>query len=340
MYTCIGNMSTHKNRIDELLDEFDAELRAGFVPSEDICDSCGEAAFIDEGDATVCSHCGSIAGYKIDSTSERRFYSMDENKHGDPTRCGLPTNKLMPESSLGSLIMLRGKVCPELRRVRRFHNYNHMPYRERSLFTVFDQMQSVASEHGIPSAVVDEAKIMYTKASAKCTKRSDNRLALIANCMHMAMKKFKIPRLPHEVAKMFNITPSVMSEGRKHIQEILDITPESTTSSEFMNRFIANLGDQIPAAMRNDITDLCNYVCDRADELGIVAANTAQSLAASSLYFTCKTLGLIDNPSRVADVCLTSTVTINKCYRSLSQHRELLFPEGFLESLEAAAAAT
>lgn len=323
------------SNIDELLDEFDAELRAGFVPCEELCDACGEQAIVEDGEQNVCSHCGNIIGYNIDSTAERRFYAMDENRHGDPTRCGLPTNKLMPESSLGSLIMLRGKVCPELRRVRRFHNYNHMPYRERSLFTVFDQMQTIAAEHGIPSAVVDEAKAMYARASSKCTKRSDNRSALIANCMHMAMKKFKIPRLPQEIAKMFNITPSVMSEGRKHIQEVLDITPESTNHTEFMDRFIANLGEIIPANMKNDIMELCNYVCARADELGVVAANTSQSLAASVLYFTCKTLGLLDNPTQISEICLISIVTINKCCRCLTQHRKLLFPEGFLESLEA-----
>ncbi len=321
--------------IDELLDRFTEEMHAAYamdVHPHTVCNSCGEDDIDSDGDNTICLHCGNIITYHIDLSCERRYFTEDM-RHGDPTRCGLPTNHLMPESSLGSIILPRGRMNREMRKIKRYHHYNLIPYRERALFAVFDQLQTIATNNGIPSSIVDESKEIYAKASVRCTKRSANRRALIANCMFLAMKHHKMPMLPKELAKMFSLDEALMSEGRKNIQEVLDITPESTKFSDFMARFVAGLDTIIPSRMRDEMTSVCNNICSTADELGIAPANTAQSLAASVLYLVCRHLGLVENPAFIAERCITSTVTINKCYRSLIQHQKYLFPEGFVDSL-------
>jgi len=58
----------------------------------------------------VCGSCSSILGRVIDMGAEWRFYGAEDSRDSDPTRCGMPTNNLMPKSSLGSVVgMQRGE---------------------------------------------------------------------------------------------------------------------------------------------------------------------------------------------------------------------------------------
>ena len=51
-----------------------------------------------------CSKCSKIIS-NILSTPEWRYYGADDTKSGDPTRCGMPLNALLPDSSVGSIIL-------------------------------------------------------------------------------------------------------------------------------------------------------------------------------------------------------------------------------------------
>jgi transcription initiation factor TFIIIB Brf1 subunit/transcription initiation factor TFIIB len=53
----------------------------------------------------ICSSCGYFSGIKIDNGAEWRYYGADDNKQGDPTRCGMPINPLLKESSYGCKVI-------------------------------------------------------------------------------------------------------------------------------------------------------------------------------------------------------------------------------------------
>ena len=59
--------------------------------------------------AMVCMKCGTINDNIIDYSAEWRFYGSEDSKFSDPTRCGMPTNELLPQSSLGSTISFKKK---------------------------------------------------------------------------------------------------------------------------------------------------------------------------------------------------------------------------------------
>ena len=50
-------------------------------------------------------------------------------------------------------------------RIRKFQQWNAMPYRERALYNVFESIQIRAVNNGIPLCIIDEAKNLYKKIS-------------------------------------------------------------------------------------------------------------------------------------------------------------------------------
>ena len=52
---------------------------------------------------TTCKVCKNIVS-NISDNAEWRYYGSNDTKSTDPTRCGMPTNILLPESSIGSTV--------------------------------------------------------------------------------------------------------------------------------------------------------------------------------------------------------------------------------------------
>ena len=73
------------------------------VKNEKICCDLKENYFIDDGMIT-CKQCNALINNIIDSPEWRNYKDSGSN----PTRCGMPTNSLLPQSSLGTSISSRG----------------------------------------------------------------------------------------------------------------------------------------------------------------------------------------------------------------------------------------
>ena len=86
-------------------------------------------------DMAICKRCGEIGGRLFDTTAEYRFFAHDD-KAGDPCRVGAPQDHRLPEASLGTMIL--GGQGKNMYRIRRFHTWNAMPYKERSLLQIAD----------------------------------------------------------------------------------------------------------------------------------------------------------------------------------------------------------
>ena len=84
-----------------------------------------------------------------------------------------------------------------------------MPYKERSLYLVFQKIYSKAHKAGISSSIIEEAKEMYKILNETKISRGSIRRGLIASCIYIACKKKYVPRSSKEIALIFEIKPSV-----------------------------------------------------------------------------------------------------------------------------------
>jgi transcription initiation factor TFIIIB Brf1 subunit/transcription initiation factor TFIIB len=149
----------------ELWNIFDTEVTKPQVPLEciyracgnrEVCDRCENIlAFSDEGFLTcVNSKCGIIYKDIVDQSAEWRFYGADDNQNSDPTRCGMPINPLLKESSYGCKVICVGSMSYEMRKIRRYTEWQSMPYKEKSQYDEFQIITNMAQNAGIPKMII------------------------------------------------------------------------------------------------------------------------------------------------------------------------------------------
>ena len=67
---------------------------------------------------TTCKECSSVISNVSDSP-EWRYYGSNDSKSSDPTRCGMPINPLLVESSYGCKVIGHNSNY-EMRKIKRY----------------------------------------------------------------------------------------------------------------------------------------------------------------------------------------------------------------------------
>jgi transcription initiation factor TFIIIB Brf1 subunit/transcription initiation factor TFIIB len=285
------------------------EEEEGKKDCEIVC-SCGSKRILNEDCMQICADCSSILGKIIDNTAEWRYYGSD-TKSDDPSRCGLPTNVLLPKSSLGSMIGGNKFGNYDIRLIRKYQMWNAMPYNERTLWNVFDKLTGVSLSNGIPQKIVDDAKVLYKRASEKKISRGNNKQGLIASCIYYACRMNNLPRSSKEIAKMFDIDPVVLNKGNSRFQTLLQINVSSSSPLDFISRYCSNLD------MKMEDIENCKKLAKFLEESEIMSDNSPTSSCASILYYYSKKKNLGITKKQFSDVCQVSEVTVEKGYKFL-----------------------
>ena len=244
-------------------DDFNNDLDNDLEFNNDKCINCNSNNLENLNNEIICKDCGTINDGIIDFNAEWRYYGSDDSKYTDPTRCGLPTNELLPQSSLGSTISFKNGESYEMKKIRNYHLWNAMPYKERSLYNVFDSIQIIAINGGIPLCIIEEAKILYSKISETKISRGSNRKGIIASCIYKACMLQGSPRSTHEIAEIFKLNIKHMTKGCKNFDAIMNINNQDNVSinipgsksTDFVNRFCSKLN------LGKNILDICLHVC-------------------------------------------------------------------------------
>ena len=90
-----------------------------------------------------CKSCGAYLEKYLVESAEWRYYGSEDTKSQNPNRCGMPTNRLLPQSSLGTIITnnWQNGYNRNWYKIRRYHQWQAMPYKERSLYKVFTDIE-------------------------------------------------------------------------------------------------------------------------------------------------------------------------------------------------------
>jgi transcription initiation factor TFIIB len=289
------------------------------------CEHCQCEDFVLEDGNYICQGCSSIAERFIDMTAEWRYYGGEDGKSGDPSRCGMPVNELLSGFAMGTMISNKYGENMNMRIIRKYHMWNSMTYKDRTLCSIFDNITIHAVNSGIPMSIIEEAKVFYKKVTDNKIMRGDNRSGLIATSIYMACKSNKVPRSAKEIAKIFNLKLTTMTKSCKRFQELLKMNMESSTPQDFVMRFTSKIG------LSNEVRDLCKIIVAKADELGIVSENTPPSISAAVIYLVANVCNLDINKADISKNCDISQVTLCKCHKKLFNYRGLLFSKDLIE---------
>ena len=163
--------------------------------------------------------------------------------------------------------------------------------------------------------------------SEKQISRGKNRQGIIAACIFMACKNKNVPRSAKEIANIFKIPVDVLTKGCKRFQDIcitldgIDIQNNESKPRDFVERFCSELNSS------KKLMSLSVLITNNAQRLKIISENTPPSIAAGSIYLASCILGINISKTKIAEVSLTSEVTITKSYKKLIKYKDKLLED-------------
>ena len=303
------------------------------------CDLCNSILKYSNEKFLICSNdkCGVIYKDTLDETAEWRYYGADDSNSKDPTRCGMPINPLLKQSSYGCKVICNNRSSYEMRKIRRYTEWQSMPYEEKTQYDEFERIKCMARIAGIAKIIVDEALRQHKKISSMKTFRGFNRDGIIAASVYIACRIHNYPRTAKEIATIFHLDNTSATKGCKNAGQILNnIEGElignektilcQTNPKAFIERYCSKLN------INKELTKLCLFIAYKIEKDNKIPENTPNSVAAGIVYFVSQECHLNISKKNVKDCSEISEVTINKCYKKLYKMRTLLLPPSILKT--------
>ena len=302
----------------------------------DICECCNSTLITTDEGFLTCSNCGVIYKDILDQGAEWRYYGGDDNHNGDPTRAGPPINPLLKESSFGCKVICPTRASYEMRKIRRYAEWQSMPYKEKSQYDEFEIIKIMSHNSGIPKIIVDEALRQHKKLSEMKTFRGCNRDGIIAASVYVAGRIHNYPRTAKEIATIFHLDNTSATKGCKNAMCLLNKSEKDnigndkthfhqTKPTSFIERYASRLN------FNKELTMLCKFVAKKIEEKSIIPENSPPSVAAGIVYFIAQSCNLNVSKKTVHNCSEISEVTINKCYKKLEKFKNDLIPACILE---------
>ena len=336
-----------KNKIWEI---FDAEVNTAknsnmeclyAKENLDLCELCNtEITVMEDGGYPTCMNreCGKIYKDVLDQSPEWRFYKNDEKNGNDPTRCGNPINPLLVESSYGLKVLCKNNSTYEMKKIKRWTEWQSMPHREKALFEEFQFITLMAQNAGIPKIFIDHAVIIHKDISEQQMFRGMNRDGIKAASIYLSCRLNGCPRTAHEIAEIFKLDKTSATNGCSMAVNILNNIERNLDTSmqthlevikpiSFIERFSSKLN------YSSEMTKLGKFIANKVESLSIITDNIPHAIASGIVYFIGELYEANITKQDVKTITNVSEVTINKCYKKLESMKEKIVPRQILEKI-------
>ena len=303
----------------------------------EVCDKCDSIVKLTIDNTYICSNkkCGMLYKENIDQGAEWRFYGANDTKGSDPTRCGMPINPLLKDSSYGCKIDCSKNSSYEMRCVKKSMQWTSMTHKERTLNNEFDKIKRMAEKNGITKLLIDDALRYHTKISEQKTFRGENRDAIIAASIYISCLVNNYPRTAKEIASMFLLDQSATTKGCKNAVMIINQFEKNVDIDKkiklcvvkpisFIERYCSKLN------MNLELTNLCKFLAISIDKKKLMPENTPHSVAGAIIYFISFTCNANISKRNIKDISQISEVTINKCFKKLQLIKDKLLPKSII----------
>jgi transcription initiation factor TFIIB len=302
----------------------------------DTCPYCFNTDCLYTSDLITCKECGTIVARPFDNTAEYRFFSQ-EDRGGDPTRVGAPQDTRLPEASLGTVILNSYGTAKAMYRVRKYHSWNTVPYKERSFIQTCERLSLIGLNSGINQSIMEESKNLFLTLQDIGGRQGLSRDALLSACLYTSLKQSGSPRKPKDIVELFGLSSSVFTKALKQMQEVMTLARQkgllsnhksnqasqsSTKAVEYLQLPLSRLS--IPRNELDSFFVLCKQIAEQADEIGLSQENMPPSLAAGCIAFVLKRCNIPITLVQIAEASQISLATLQKCLRRLESFKEKL----------------
>ncbi|CAH2058496.1 unnamed protein product [Thlaspi arvense] len=299
--------------------------------SDAYCTDCKretELVFDHSAGDTLCSECGLVLeSHSIDETSEWRTFA-NESSNSDPNRVGGPTNPLLADSALTTVIAKPNGASGDFlsNSLGRWQNRNANS--DRGLIQAFKTIATMSERLNLVSTIKDRANEIFKRLEDQKSSRGRNQDALFAACLYISCRQEDKPRTIKEICSVANgATKKEIGRAKDYIVKTLGLeTGQSVEmgtihAGDFMRRFCSNLG------MSHQAVKAAQEAVQKSEEFDI--RRSPISIAAVVIYIITQ---LSDDKKPLKEISLATGVaegTIRNSYKDLYPHLQKIAPSWY-----------
>ena len=155
----------------------------------------------------VCGSCGLVLGDRIvDTRSEWRTFSNDDQGNDDPSRVGDGANPLLNGSQLQTTISFGDGASGRSRELHRAQNKATHDKATKGLLAAYKEIGALCDAWNIPKNVSDTAKHLFKMVDDAKAFKGKSQDAIIAGCIFIALRQCHVPRTFREVFALTNVS--------------------------------------------------------------------------------------------------------------------------------------
>jgi len=245
-----------------------------------VCPECKEFPpnLVEEAAAgdTICASCGLVLSARIvDTRSEWRTFSNDDQGNDDPSRVGDAANPLLNGSQLQTSIAF-GDGSARSRELHRAQNKVTHDKTTKSLLAAYKQIGAYCDASHLPHTVSDTAKQFYKLAEESRVLKGKSQEAIIASCIFVSCRQNGVPRTFKEVMSLTKVPKKEIGRTFKLLEKFLQQHSKATPTSVQGGVIVQNA--KYTATNATKAHELCRRYCNH---LGLDNATTivAQEMA-------------------------------------------------------------
>lgn len=288
----------------------------------------------------VCGSCGLVVGERIiDTRSEWRTFSNDDQGNDDPSRVGDAPNMLLEGSQLETTIAFDGgKGSKNLSHIQ---NKMVNDKATKSLLQAYREIGTLTDSINAGKAVSDAAKHIYKLVEDAKVLKGKSQEAIIAGCIFIACRHNNVPRTFREIFSLTRVSKKEIGRvfkqletflGKQDVNVVKNQTHDkyhgkgSTSADELCARYCSQL------RFRNSqkIEKVSRALAGKTSSVPDLAGRSPLSVAAACIYMASHLMGEGRPSKEIAQVAGVSDGTIKTAYRFLFQVKEKLIEPDWL----------
>jgi transcription initiation factor TFIIB len=297
------------------------------IKSNKYCKNCKSDNLVID-NTRGCCICVDCAVINEEFLDEGPDIISNENENAT-SRYGAPSSFFFPKSSLGTKIVSKG-----YNRLSILDRQSQMPYKEKSLMDVLDNIQMKCKTYFITQTIIDSAKILYKKisesvhttgkrAGKNIIMRCINRRSMIAACLFHACKLQKEMRSPKEIADIYDLEVKHVNKGYRRFCDIIDTNTlysqaKSSQSVDFIERYAKRLN------VDKQYIHIMKDVSINIHNLNLASTHEPPSVAAGCILLVAQYYNIQINKKKISEIFNISDVTISKTFRKIWPYAQIV----------------
>jgi transcription initiation factor TFIIB len=295
----------------------------------------------------VCASCGLVLDKIIDSRSEWRTFSGDDNGGDDPSRVGDAPNLMYDGDQLQTSIAHDGGKLA--RTLAHTQNKITQDKNAKALAQAYSDIQALTDSISAGAQVASTAKHIFKMVDDAKALKGKSQEAIVAGCIFVACRQTGVPRTfrelygltkvsKKEIGRTFKLLEKFLNSmgGEEHVVKAIGgyvqhyEAKNSTRPEELCIRYCANLNFVNPVRIESVARRLAQKSADLID----LAGRSPLSVAAACIYMASHIMGEPRTTKQISVASSVSDGTVKTAYRFLYQHRnEVLTKEVFPEEM-------